>query len=145
MYERMLDKNKTPTENEIQEYIGKQANDNLNLIQSRLKELFDCNYELKFPFGNNYGWGYKVSIKKKHLMYLFFEKDSLTMMMKINEPGTENEINLLNGLSSKGKQYWDDQYPCGKGGWIHYRIETKEDLKDAGIFLSLRTKKPVNF
>lgn len=145
MYERMLDKNKAPTENEIREYIGKNANDNLKTILTGLNKQFDCDFELKFPFGNNYGWGYKVSIKKKHLMYLFFEKDSLNMMIKLNEPGKEDEINLLKGLSIKGRNDWDNKYPCGNGGWVHYRIEKKEDLKDVGVFLSLRTKKAINF
>ena len=143
MYERMLDKSKVPTENEIKEYIGKQASANLEMMQARLKELFGCNFELKFPFGNNYGWGYKVSIKKKHLLYLFFERGSLNMMMKINEPG--GEVNLLKGLSDKGKGYWDNKYPCVNGGWIHYRIEEEEDFTDVGVFLSLRTKKAINF
>ena len=145
MYERMLDKSHVPTDNEIQEYVGKKASDNLEMIQLRLKELLDCSFELKFPFGNNYGWGYKVSFKKQHLMYLFFEKDSLTMMMKINEPVREDEINVLKGLTSKGKEYWDNKYPCGAGGWIHYRIEEKEDFEDVGVFLSLRTKKVISF
>ena len=45
MYERMLDKNKPPTENEIKEYIGKEANNNLTIFQSTLKERFDFNFE----------------------------------------------------------------------------------------------------
>ena len=145
MYERMLEKNKVPTETEIKEYIGRKANYNLETIQLKLKELLDCNFELKFPFGNKYGWGYKVSIQKKHLLYLFFEKGSLNLMMKINEPVKEEEINLLHGLTIKGKEYWDNKFPCGSGGWIHFRIEEKEDLNDVGIFLRLRTKKTIDF
>jgi hypothetical protein len=56
-------------------------------------------------------------------------------MLDKNKVPTENEI----------KEYWDHKYPCEKGGWIHYRIEEKEDLKDIGVFLSLRTKKTINF
>jgi len=25
-----------------------------------LNQIFEINAELKFPFGNNYGWGYKI-------------------------------------------------------------------------------------
>jgi hypothetical protein len=78
-------------------------------------------------------------------MYLFFEKGSFTMMLKLNEPKNEKEIVLLNGLSKKGKSYWENKYPCGSGGWIHYRIEKKENLADAAVFLSMRTKKDVLF
>jgi len=75
MNERMLDKKHQPTEEEIKQFIGNDSNKNLQLIKDRLKKVFDLNVELKFPFGNNYGWGYKFSHKTKHLFYIFFEME----------------------------------------------------------------------
>ena len=47
-------------------------------------------------------------------------------------------------MSEEGKNYWKNRYPCGKnGGWIRYRIKNKRQLKDIGIFLSIRTNKEI--
>ena len=144
MCERMLNKNIVPTENEIKEHIGKKSFENIELIKNSLEKIFNINVELKFPFGNNYGWGYKFSDGKKHLFYLFFEKNSVTIMLQIKKIKTEKELEKYNKLSEEGKNYWENRYPCGEnGGWIHYRIIKKEQLKDIGIFLSIRTNKEI--
>ena len=70
MYERMLNKNIVPSENDIKEHIGEKSFENMELIKNGLEKIFKINLELKFPFGNNYGWGYKFSDGKKHLFYL---------------------------------------------------------------------------
>jgi hypothetical protein len=49
-----------------------------------------------------------------------------------------------NKLSEEGKNYWENRFPCGNnGGWIHYRIINKKQLKDIGIFLCIRTNKEI--
>ncbi len=144
MYERMLNKQSVPTENEINEYIGSASVKNMKSIKESLEKLFEINMELKFPFGNNYGWGYKVSSKSKHLFYLFFEKNAITIMLQISKIKTEKEIEKYNNLSEEGKEYWENRYPCGdNGGWIQYRVTNKKQLKDIGIFLSIRTNKEI--
>ena len=144
MYERMLNKQIVPTEDDIKEYIGKKSVENIEIIKKSLVKTFEINMELKFPFGNNYGWGYKVSNKSKHLFYIFFEKGSITIMLQINKIKTEKEMEKYNKLSEEGKEYWENRYPCGdNGGWIKYRIINKKQLKDIGIFLSIRTNKEI--
>ena len=140
----MLDKKIVPTPKIIKEYMGKDAVENSEILKKSLKNVLDINIELKFPFGNNYGWGYKVSNKSKHLFYLFFEKNSFTIMLQINKIKTEKELEQYNKLSEEGKEYWNNRYHCGEnGGWIHYRVLNKKHLKDIGIFLSIRTKKEI--
>jgi hypothetical protein len=144
MYERMLNKNIIPSENDIKEHIGKKSFENIELIKRGLGKIFNINFELKFPFGNNYGWGYKFSDGKKHLFYLFFEKNSITIMLQIKGIKTEREIENYNKLSEEGKNYWKNRYPCGEnGGWIHYRIINKKQLKDIENFLTIRTNKKI--
>jgi hypothetical protein len=144
MHERILDKENVPTEQFIKEYMGKEAVKNSELLKNALESIFEINIELKYPFGNKYGWGYKVSIKSKHLFYMFFEKGSFTIMIQIKGIKTEREIEKYNKLSEEGKRYWNNRYPCGEnGGWLHYRILSKKHLKDIGIFLSIRTNKEI--
>jgi hypothetical protein len=140
----MLNKKVVPTAKEIKEYIGKQAVENSELLKKSLEKIFELNVELKFPFGKNYGWGYKVSNKSKHMFYLFFEKGSFTVMLQINKIKTEKEMEKYNKLSKGGKEYWNNRYPCGEnGGWIHYRVLNKKHLKDIGLFLCIRTNKEI--
>jgi len=142
MYERMLEKYLIPTQNEIENYVGVKSVKNIETIKNSLEKTFEINMELKFPFGNNYGWGYKVSNKTKHLFYIFFERNSISLMFQINKMITEK----YNKLSEEGKKYWENRYPCGEnGGWIHYRITNKKQLKDIGIFLSIKVNKDIKF
>ena len=48
--------------------------ENMETLMNCLNQVFKKDLELKFPFGNNYGWGYKISDKKKHMFYSFFKK-----------------------------------------------------------------------
>ena len=146
MHERMLDKQIIPTEDKIYEHIGVKSVENIKIIRNVLEKVFELKMELKFPFGNGYGWGYKVSSKSKHLFYLFFEKDCINIMLQISKIMSGKEIELYNKLSEEGKKYWENRYPCGKnGGWIHYRINNKKQLKDIGLFLSIKTNKEIYF
>ena len=145
MYERMLNKQITPTEDEIKNYIGIKSVENMETLMNCLNRIFEINIELKFPFGNNYGWGYKISDKKKHLFYLFFEKNSITIMLQIKGIKTEKEMEKYKNLSEEGKKYWENRYPCGEnGGWIHYRVLNKTHLRDIGIFLSIKANKEID-
>ena len=92
MYERMLNKQVVPTEEVIKKYIEGKAVENIEKTKNGLEKIFELKMELKFPFGNGYGWGYKVSNKTKHMFYLFFEKGDITIMLQINKIKTEKEI-----------------------------------------------------
>lgn len=141
MYERMLDKASKPNEQDIIAYIGDATYRNLLQFEQDLAQFYDVTKDLKFPFGNQYGWGYKYSHRKKHLCYLFFEKDAFTITIQISG-SIKNDI--LNKLSSSAQTLWANRYPCGDdGGWIHYRILDVKDLQDIYIFLGLRQKQKV--
>jgi hypothetical protein len=49
MYERMLNKQITPTENEIKEFIGIKSVENMEILMNCLNKIFEINVELKFP------------------------------------------------------------------------------------------------
>ncbi|MCL2765955.1 MAG: DUF3788 domain-containing protein [Treponema sp.] len=143
--ERMLNKQVVPAESEINDHIGIKSAENIELIKNALEKEFEIKMELKFPFGNDYGWGYKVSTKSKHLFYLFFEKGCINIMLQISKIISEKETGKYNKLSEEGKKYWENKYPCGKhGGWIHYRVKNKKQLKDIGLFLSIKTNREIN-
>ncbi|MBD7913149.1 DUF3788 family protein [Clostridium cibarium] len=142
MGNRMLDKNSLPTEKEIFEFIGNDANKLLKQFEEAFAKQYDMQKELKFPFGNNYGWGYKYSHKTKHLCYIFFEIGEIDVMMQIGSKDTEKLNEVINGGLFLTKELWKNKYPCSNGGWINYRPKTKADVKEIMRLLAFK-KKPV--
>lgn len=148
MYKRMLDKSHEPTLEEIITYIGDNSSNRLNDLTEYLYKTYNANKSLKFPFGNNYGWGYKYSVGSKHLFYLFFEDDALNAMIQIGS-GTEGD-KLFSEFSEYAQELWKDRYPCGdNGGWIHYRILDDKQIDECKKIIDLKcmlskVKKQVN-
>ncbi|MCL2153902.1 MAG: DUF3788 domain-containing protein [Oscillospiraceae bacterium] len=141
MYERLLDKNATPDATIIQQHLGQQSYERLAVFESRLKEVYQLVKELKFPFGNNYGWGYKYSHKSSHLCYAFFEKGAFTVMLQIGDKQAPLIESCLSSLMQKTQELWAERYPCGeRGGWVHYRVLTDYELSDVMKLLAIRKK-----
>lgn len=138
MYARMLNKADTPDEAQIQTHLGAKAFRLLNKARELLMRRYDLKTELRFPFGNNYGWGYKFSHKTKHLCYIFFEKGAITLTTQIGG-GSLNKLNqIFPQLSGSAQRAWQNKYPCGAGGWINFRILNRDDLNNALKFIEIR-------
>jgi len=141
MYERLLDKNVIPDMATIREHLGEKSYERLAAMESQLHEGYQLSRELKFPFGSSYGWGYKYSHKSSHLCYAFFEKNTFTVMLQIGDkqvPILEGQLSLL---LQKTQDLWENRYPCGeRGGWVHYRIFTNDELTDVIKLIAIRKK-----
>ncbi|MCL2882799.1 MAG: DUF3788 family protein [Coriobacteriia bacterium] len=141
MAERMTDKTQTPTPAEIDAFIGADAQRRLKLLEGQLAARYDLSRELRFPFGKDYGWGYKFSHKSAHLLYVFFARGGLVATLQIGDAQVAKMEAALPALSPKAQQLWEDRYPCGKqGGWIHYQIDTDDDLRDVLALITVRKK-----
>lgn len=142
MYERLLDKNREPTLKEIYETIGSEEVKLLEEFEGFLYNNYELLSELRFPFGNDYGWGIKYSHKSKHLCYVFPEKGAFTVTIQLGK----NELPRLNEklpvLLPKTNELWKNRYPCGDGGWIHYRVLKQAELNDVKELISIK-KKPI--
>jgi len=135
---RMLDKSKMPEGEDISSHIGPISEKNLLKLEHWLESRYDLRKELRFPFGNQYGWACKYSHGSKHLFYLFFEKDSITATLQIGN-GSDVE-KMLPDLSPYAQQLWAMRYPCGKnsGGWIHYRIVCENQVDEAALLIGAK-------
>ena len=144
MYERLLNKSVMPDEATIREHIGEESHKRLVALESRLHGAYQLSRELKFPFGNNYGWGYKFSHKSSHLCYAFFEKDAFTVMLQIGDKQVSILESQLSVLLQKTQDLWENRYPCGEhGGWVHYRVLSDDELTDVVKLLTIRKKPSV--
>ena len=143
MYEIMLDKKNRQELEDIRQYIGEGSWGFLQEFEEELKERYDINRELRFPFGKSYGWGYKYAHRAKHLCYVFFERDAITVMLQIGDKGVPLLNEILPTLSETARSLWAQRYPCGEnGGWIRFRILTAEDLKDCIRLVEIKQKPP---
>ena len=140
MYERLLDKNTSPSEDFIRKYLGTKSYHNLLELEKYLNAHYDLKKEIKFPFGNSYGWGYKYSHKSSHLCYAFFESGAFTITLQLGDSCVAAVNKILPALSAKANELWKNRYRCGKqGGWIHYRVISADELND--IFSLIAAKK----
>jgi hypothetical protein len=143
MYERLLDKNNEPTPEQVKEYLGSESFEHLVSLENHLQTHYHVVKEIRFPFGNNYGWGYKYSNKSNHLCYVFFEKGAFTVTIQISDKQVHLVEDAIGNVSPKAKHLWENRYPCGKnGGWIHYRVVSDEELADIYQFIYAK-KKPI--
>lgn len=131
MYTRMLQKNIRPTETEMIEYT-KSRKEFLNELVEFLKQ-YDLLNEIKFPYGNSYGWGFSYYQKKKMICILFPEDDAFSVMIRLTN---ENINNVYDKISEYTKNYLDNKYPCNDGGWIHYRVLDQDNCKDIKLILN---------
>lgn len=140
MFERLLDKNDPPSTNFVEEFLGEKSYSILLQLEEFLQSDYQLCREIKFPFGNKYGWGYKYSHKSSHLCYVFFEKGAFTVTLQLGDNCVPRLEQILPLLSQKAGELWQNRYPCGKhGGWIHYRVIEEKDLSD--IFELIKVKK----
>jgi hypothetical protein len=146
VFERMLDKDHPPNVCELEKYAGRKATKYFHGILRSLERAFEIGTELKFPFGNGYGWGFKVSRKTKHLFYVFFEKGAITVTIQLRKIETELGKRLLSELSEQGREYWDKRYPCGDGGgWIHYRVLSDAHFLDVGRLVMIKLNRELDW
>lgn len=134
MYERMLNKRQEPTIAQMSDYCGACAK-----LFTQLNEWLSKNYKtvqkVTFPYGNHYGWGIAHKKSQKLICNIFAENNAFTVMIRLSSKQFESVYNQLHQYT---KDYIDNKYPCGNGGWIQYRITCKEHLDDIQQLLSVK-------
>ena len=104
----MLDKKTAPTDADFIAHCGTCAG-----LFTALDEFLTgegrAQKTLRFPYGNHYGWGYKYSVKNKHLCDIFAEKDAFTVMVRLSDAQFSE---IYESLLDCGKEYVDHRYPC---------------------------------
>ncbi len=141
MYERLLDKNSPPDADFIKVYIGAEGDAWLLHFEEFLNSSYDIRRELKFPFGSQYGWGYKYSHKASHLCYVFIERGAITVTLQLGDACVAQIDKTLPGLSRKANELWKHRYKCGaQGGWVHYRVLNADELNDVIALVKIKRK-----
>lgn len=134
MYERMLNKKETPSPAEMTVYCGETAG-LFSSLNERLTATYATAQQITFPYGNQYGWGIAHRLKKKLICNVFAENNSFTVMVRLS--GNQYQ-SLYAQLQKYTQEYIDNQYPCGDGGWIQYRVTCREHFDDIQKILSAK-------
>jgi len=117
MYERMLTKQEIPTMEDLVRHCGINGELYRELNDFLAKE-WDTQQQIRFPYGNSYGWGVKHSRKNKLICDIFAEDQAFTLMLRMDNRQFEG---VYQELLPYTREVIDGRYPCGDGGWIHYR------------------------
>lgn len=134
MYERMLNKQEKPDVTDMAAYCGEMAEPFIRLNEW-LKESCGTAQEVTFPYGNQYGWGIAHRLKKKLVCNIFPEKSAFTVMMRLSGP---QFASVYGEVQAYTQEYIDHRYPCGDGGWIHYRVTCKAHYEDIEKLLTVK-------
>ena len=126
MYERMLNKQETPTFDDLIRYSGERGA-LWTTLDEHLKS--DCGLvtQIRFPYGKEYGWAVKYSKKSKHICDIFAENGAFTALFQVSNAAVEP---IYDELGDYAKNIWNDKTPCSTGGWIEFRVLNDEHLQD---------------
>lgn len=128
---RLTEKFHQPPEGLIKIFMGEDAWNRLMRFEDMLKVNYDLSREIKFPFGSDYGWGFRYVHKKTLLLYVFFEENGFCCTISINDKGAQKVESILSDLHPEIQTLWNNRYPCGNyGGWIHCSVDTDYELPD---------------
>ncbi len=131
MYERMLDKQTPPTREEMAAVCG-ETGALFAALNEKMERDWSTQTSIRFPYGKNYGWGVEHRKKNKHVCDVFAENGAFTVMVRLKD---EQFFEVYPQLSPYAQGVIDRRYPCGDGGWIHYRVTTPEQARDIAAIL----------
>lgn len=140
MYERMLNKEIKPSIEDLGLYINSSA-ERFHMLNAFLSDHYKTTQEIRFPYGKQYGWCVTHRKGKKLICDVFAEAEAFTVMIRLSNQQFDK---VYKTVQSETREMIDNKYPCGDGGWIHFRVLTKEQLEDIQTLLhakcSLLTK-----
>lgn len=136
MYERMLDKSCVPTVEDMQVYCGANGA-RFAALNAFVADVFAAEQKIKFPYGKSYGWCVAHYVGKKLICNVFAEREAFAVMLRL----TNRQFDAVYAeVSADTQQRIDHKYPCGDGGWLHYRVTNEEQMRDVQTLLKCKLR-----
>ncbi len=111
MYERMLDKQTTPTVEEMTQLCGENG-ERFSALNDWLASALNTEQKVVFPYGNRYGWGIAHKRKGRLICNVFAENNAFTVMMRLSDKQFQT---VYDRLLKETQNQIDNRYPCGDG------------------------------
>jgi len=126
MHERMLDKQNEPSFEDMLAFCGESAA-LWQALDQWISDTFQTDRLVRFPYGNDYGWGAKYSRKKKHICDVFAERGAFAALFQMSAKAINT---IYDQLGTHARQVWEEKSPCASGGWIEFRVTDAQQLED---------------
>ena len=134
MYERLLDKTIAPSFDDLIAYSAESGALWLEL-DNYMRDNFSAQRQIRFPYGNKYGWSCKYSVKSRHICDIFAENGAFSLHFRMSDQQLDS---IYDNLSEYAKDVCDNKYPCDGGGWLTYRVLSQSHVSDAKKLLSAK-------
>lgn len=134
VYERMLNREVVPTMGDMAAHCGT-ASAAFREINGYLTGVCATQSEIRFPYGDRYGWAVTHRIGRKLICNVFAEVGAVTVMVRLSD---RQYAALYRQLLPYTQRCIDEKYPCGDGGWIHYRALSEGHVADIRALLGLK-------
>ena len=137
-YERLLDKNNTPTNKEIIDTIGVASNLWI-LLHEFISKNYDFIKELAF-FSKNYGWTVRYRKSKKTLISCFPENGAFSALIVLGKKESEEVDQIRSELTENILSIFDTTEQLHDGRWLWIRITNKDDLDSLVKLIKIKRK-----
>ena len=137
-FERMLDKEKTPSEQDILDYTGQSSDCWLDLHEY-IAANYDYTRELKF-YAKKYGWVVRYRKSGKTLVSVFPEQGAFSVLLVLGKKEVEKAELLADQLNPRARQVLENTEQLHDGRWLWLRVQTAEDAAAVKLLLSAKRK-----
>lgn len=136
-YERMLNKEHQPSEEEIHNMIGHTAAW-LNLRQY-LEENYDFVPELVF-YAKKYGWTIRYRKSGKTLCSLFPERGTFSTLIVLGRKEAEKALSMLDEFNENIRTVLEGTEQLHDGWWLWIRVFCVDEVNDIKKLLRVKRK-----
>jgi hypothetical protein len=137
-YQRLLNKEKRPSKEEIVKTIGERSSLWLELHKF-VEENYDFSPELVF-FTKKYGWAIRYRKSGKTLGYFFPEDNAFSVLLVLGSRESEKVDLIKNKLEARVKSVFEDTEQLLDGRWLWIRVLTKSDVESIKLLLQAKRK-----
>jgi hypothetical protein len=137
-YQRLLNKEKRPSKEEILKTIGAKSSLWLE-IHKFVENNYDFSPELVY-FTKKYGWTIRYRKSGKTLVYFFPEDNAFSVLMVLGSKESEKVDSIKNRLEARITSVFENTEQLRDGRWLWIRVLTKSDVESIKLLLQAKRK-----
>lgn len=137
-YQRLLNKEQKPSQEEIVDTIGERSSLWLK-IHEFIAENYDFSPELVF-WGKKYGWAIRYRKGGKTLGYFFPEADAFSVLLVLGNKEAEKVASVASQLSASVKSVFENTEQLHDGRWLWIRVLTEPDVASVKLLIQAKVK-----
>lgn len=138
-YQRMIDGNIKPTEDDITKTVGEKSSLWLE-IRKYVEENYDFTPELIY-YGQKYGWTLRYRKSGKTLCSLFPEKDAFTILVVLGKKEVEKTFSIIDRLNPEARTLFENAEQKRDGRWLWIRVLINDDVESIKVLLNVKRKR----